>query len=152
MPYGWHLPEEEVFIPSQKGARLNIFGMIDHNNHFEGFSTTDSVNTEMVVSFIDTFSFNLKKNTCIVIDNASIHKSKKMMEMKPIWEQRGLFIFYLPPYSPQLNIAETLWRVLKGKWIRPQDYETTDSLFYSANRALAAVGKELFIDFSHFVT
>jgi hypothetical protein len=48
-----------------------------------------------------------------------------------------------------LNIAETLWRILKGKWIRPQDYISSDSLFYATNRALAGVGKELFIKYSH---
>jgi transposase len=55
----------------------------------------------------------------------------------------------LPPYSPHLNIAETLWRILKGKWIRPLDYVSTGSLFYTTNRALAAVGKGLFINYSH---
>ncbi|WP_291598695.1 transposase [Bacteroides sp.] len=53
----------------------------------------------------------------MVLDNASVHRNKKIKELRSLWEQRGLFIFYLPPYSPQLNIAETLWRILKGKWI-----------------------------------
>ena len=26
---------------------------------------------------------------------------------------------------------ETLWRIFKGKWIRPQDYLTSDMLFYT---------------------
>ncbi|WP_338045584.1 transposase [Paraprevotella xylaniphila] len=43
------------------------------------------------------------------------HRNKKIKELHPIWEKRGLFLFYLPPYSPQLNISETLWRILKGK-------------------------------------
>lgn len=63
-----------------------------------------------------------------------------MMKMRPIWENRGLFLFFLPPYSPHLNIAETIWRMLKGKWIQPCDYASEDSLFYAANRALAALG------------
>lgn len=32
------------------------------------------------------------------------------------------FLFYLPPNSPELNPAETLWCILKGKGIRPADY------------------------------
>ena len=60
-------------------------------------------------------------------------------------------LFFLPPYSPQLNIAETLWRILKGKWIRPQDYITSDMLFYTTNRALADIGKGLCINFSKHV-
>ena len=60
-------------------------------------------------------------------------------------------LFFLPPYSPQLNIAETLWRILKGKWIRPQDYITSDMLFYTTNRALADIGKGGRINFSKHV-
>ncbi|OFV21791.1 hypothetical protein HMPREF3127_00240 [Sphingobacterium sp. HMSC13C05] len=32
------------------------------------------------------------------------------------------------PYIPHLNIAETLWRILKGKWIRLIVYGGTDML------------------------
>ncbi|MDR2691740.1 MAG: transposase [Dysgonamonadaceae bacterium] len=34
-----------------------------------------------------------------------------MRERRPVREQRGLFLFYIPPYSPHLNISETLWRI-----------------------------------------
>ena len=57
------------------------------------------------------------------------------------YDMKSDFLFFLPSYSPQLNIAETLWRILKGKWIRPQDYITSDMLFYTTNRALADIGK-----------
>ena len=46
-------------------------------------------------------------------------------------------------------IAETLWRILKGKWLKPVDYISTDSLLYATNRALAALGTELNINFAH---
>ena len=61
----------------------------------------------------------------------------------------GLFLFYLPPYSPELNPAEILWRILKGKWIRPADYNTKDLLFYCTDRALASVGTSLFVNYSY---
>lgn len=61
-------------------------------------------------------------------------------------KERSLY-FLLPPYSPHLNIAETHWRVLKGKWIRSQDYVNTDTLFYAINRALADIGNGLHINY-----
>jgi transposase len=91
----------------------------------------------------------VRKDTFVVLDNASVHRNHKIRELRPICEKRGLSLFFLPPYSPHLNIAETLWRILKGKWIRPLDYVSTDSLFYTTNRALAAVGKGLFFNYSH---
>ncbi|WP_156148673.1 transposase [Bacteroides intestinalis] len=32
----------------------------------------------------------------------------------PFWQKRGFFLFYLPPYSPHLNIAETIWENALG--------------------------------------
>lgn len=149
VPYGWQFRGEDVFIPSQRGDRLNIFGMIDRNNRYDGFSTSESITADKAADFLDRLSFRIKKDTFVVLDNASIHRGKLFKELRPIWEKRGLYLFFLPPYSPHLNIAETLWRILKGKWLRPADYVSTESLLYATNRALAAVGSELYINFAH---
>lgn len=149
VPYGWQFRGEDVYIPSEKGLRLNIFGMIDRNNRYEGFSTTENMTADKVADLLDRLSLRLRRNTFVVLDNATVHRCKLMRELRPIWEKRGLFLFFLPPYSPHLNIAETLWRILKGKWLRPVDYCSTDSLLYATDRALAALGSELNINFAH---
>ncbi len=144
-------PWENICIPSQREKRLNIFGMIDYASNYHGFSTTDSVTSELVADFLDRFSLTIKKDTFIVLDNAKVHRSKLMKEMRAIWGKRGLYIFFLPPYSPHLNIVETVWRIMKGKGIQPSDYNSTDSLFYAANRYLAALGSSSKIAFTKFV-
>lgn len=149
VPYGWQFRGEDVHIPSERGLRLNIFGMIDRNNRYEGFSTTENMTADKVADFLDRLSLRIRKNTVVVLDNASVHRCGLIRELRPIWEKRGLFIFFLPPYSPHLNLAETLWRILKGKWLRPADYVSTDTLLYATNRALAALGTELNINFAH---
>ena len=63
--------------------------------------------------------------------------------------RQSIYWIQHPPYSPELNPAEILWRILKGNWIRPVDYETTDSLFYCTNMALASVGTNLFVNYSY---
>ncbi|KPH14778.1 transposase [Chryseobacterium sp. ERMR1:04] len=68
------------------------------------------------------FHFQILKQTVVVLDNARIHLAKKVKERIPYWEQRGLFLFFLPPYSPHLNIIERLWKELKSRWIKPDDY------------------------------
>lgn len=149
VPYGWQFRGEEVYIPSERGLRLNIFGMIDRNNRYEGFSITENMTAEKIADFLDRLSMRIRKNTFVVLDNASVHRCKLMKELRLIWEKRGMFLFFLPPYSPHLNIAETLWRILKGKWFRPVDYFSTESLLYATNRALATLGAELNINFAH---
>lgn len=148
VPYGWQFPGESITIPSDRGARLNIWGMIDYNSRYHGFCSTESMTSERIADFLDKFSLTIRKDTFIVLDNAKVHRSKYMKEMRKIWEKRGLFLFFLPPYSPHLNIAETLWRMLKGQWIQPADYVSTDNLFYAVNRGLAGLGKSHFINFS----
>lgn len=37
-------------------------------------------------------------------------------------------------HTAHLNIVEMLWRILKGEWLRPVDYVSTDSLLYATNR------------------
>ena len=121
--------------------------MIDRHNQYEGFCTMENMTAEKIADFLDKMSLRIRKKTFVVLDNASVHRCKLMKELRPIWEKRDLFLFFLPPYSPHLNIAETLWRILKGKWLRPMDYFSTESLFYATNQALAAIGSELVINF-----
>ena len=149
VPYGWQFRGEDVYIPSERGVRLNLFGMIDRNNRYEGFSTMENMTAEKIADFLDRLSMRIHKKTFVVLDNASVHRCRLMRELRPIWEKRGLLLFFIPPYSPHLNIAETLWRILKGKWLRPVDYFSIDALLYATNRALAALGSELNINFTH---
>ena len=136
-----------MFVPSQRVARLNIFGIITRDNQYEGFTTAEPMTADRIVGFLDDFSFRIPQDTFVVFDNATVHRNRWIKELRPVWEKRGLFIFFLPPHSPHLNIAETLWRVLKGKWIRLQDYVSTDVLFYATNRAFSDIGNGLCIKY-----
>ena len=140
VPYGRKFRDEDVYVLSGKAQRVNIFGMIDRNNRYHGFTTTESIDAYKVVEYLDAFSLSIKKDTFIVFDNASVHRNKKIKELRMLWEKRGLFPLLYPPYSPHLNLAETLWRIMKTKWIRQQAYTSSDNLFYNVNRAVASVG------------
>ena len=115
VPYGWQFKDEDVFVPARKAARLNLFGFISRNNEYHGFTAQENITQDKIVSYLDEFSKSITQKTVLVLDNASVHRGRKVKEKREEWAERGLFVFYLPPYSPQLNIAETLWRILKGK-------------------------------------
>lgn len=76
------------------------------------------------------------------------HTGGLMKESIDKWKARGLYIFYLPPYSPHLNIAETLWRILKTKWIKPCHYIDTDTLFNATNEILSGIGDRYRVNYS----
>lgn len=149
-PYGWQFKDEDVFMPSSKGKGLNLFGLLSRTNDFLFETTTGKIDSPFIIQKIEALAFSIQKLTVVVLDNARVHKSKRFQEHRDIWEKRGLFIFYLAPYSPHLNIIELLWRKLKYEWVKPEDYLEEDKLFYTVTQALAAVGRDLTIDFSQF--
>ncbi len=42
-------------------------------------------------------------------------RAKKLLAPRELWEKRGQHLFFIPPYSPHLNIAGILWKMLKGE-------------------------------------
>ena len=95
VPYGWQFKDENVSIPSEKAARLNIFGMITKKNQYKGFTTQEAINADKVVDYLDKLSIEVTKKTVVVLDNASVHRNRKMRELRKIWEKRGLFLLTL---------------------------------------------------------
>lgn len=147
VPYAWKFKDEDFCVPVYKCGRLNIFGMIDRNCVYYGFTTEENINSDRFIEFMENFSLGIRKETVVVLDNSTVHKSRKVRECLQRWKERGLHIFHLPPYSPHLNIAEALWRVLKGKWIQPHHYGNKHGLFAIVKEILSKVGKQYMINF-----
>ena len=105
---------------------------------------------QTIVDWLDVFALGLRRVTVVVLDNAPAHKSKAVQQRLSGWQERGLYVFFLPTYSPHLNIAETLWRKLKYEWLKADDYADKETLCYRVRQALAAVGTSLKIRFSGF--
>jgi transposase len=150
VPYGWQFSDEDVFMPSSQGGGLNCFAFLTRQNGCQFRTTQRSISSEFVCEQLEEMSLGLEKLTVVLLDNAPVHKANRIQERRQIWEKRGLYVFYLPRYSPHLNIVERLWRKLKYEWLSAKDYETKEGLFYTVRQALAAVGKSLKINFSTF--
>jgi transposase len=150
VPYGWQFADEDVFMPSSQGGGLNCFAFLTRQNRCHFTTTCKRVTSEFIFEQLEQVSMRLEKLTVVVIDNAPAHKARRIQERREAWEKRGLYLFYLPRYSPHLNIVEILWRKLKYEWLNPRDYETAEGLFYTVRQALAAVGENLKINFSKF--
>lgn len=150
VPYGWVFDDEVVEIPAQKGESINIFGLISRNNRLLFKTTPKNIDSEFVWQILDELSLKITKQTVVVLDNARVHTAHKIKERLEVWQKRGLYIFYLPPYSPHLNIIERLWKELKARWVAPTDYVSSENLFFAVWAALSAVGTQLGINFSKF--
>lgn len=149
MPYAWQFRDEDVWMPSGQGPRLNCFGLLRRDNTLRFQTSTQNLTAAFIVEQLERLSLSISRETVVVLDNARVHTAEAVRACRSVWEQRGLTLFYLPPYSPHLNLAETLWRKLKYEWLRPHDYRSFTNLQDATRRALAAVGSRLTIAFSN---
>ena len=151
VPYGWQFADEQVTMPSEKGGGVNCFALLSRDNHLHLRLTEQTIDAAFVSEQIDAFSWTVRRPTVVVLDNARVH-TKAVKDWEAVWQKRGLFVWFLPTYSPHLNIAEVLWRKLKYEWLRPEDYAHKDTLRLAVWQALMAVGGTLNIAFSDLKT
>ena len=78
----------------------------------------------------------LKPGQTVIIDNASFHKSKKIIELI---ESVGCKVIFLPPYSPDFNPIEHLWAAVKSKIRRIA--ETINDFYEASIQALCEMCK-----------
>lgn len=136
-------------MPSDRRGGVNCFALISRQNECQAHLTDGKITATWISERLDALSLSLRRRAVVVLDNASVHV-KAVKERQAVWQERGLFVFFLPTYSPHLNIAEILWHRLKYEWLRPEDYADEDTLRYAVWTALKAVGHSLRIAFSPF--
>lgn len=83
----------------------------------------------------------------VVLDNASIHTSDEFEERIEAWARRGLTLKYLPPYCPELNLIEILWRKIKYEWLPLAAYASFQALAFELETVLRLVGSKYQITF-----
>jgi len=105
------------------------------------------VDTSAIVGCFEHFSKQVKKRTYVFLDNAPIQRSHEFICHIAKWVKRGLIIKYLPPYSPELNLIEILWRFMKYHWIPFSAYMSFQCLVQAVEDILARFGTEYTINF-----
>lgn len=81
------------------------------------------VNTEMMQIYLDELCQSLgEKEIVLIMDQAGWHKSKDLVVPK------NVDIWFLPPYSPELNPVERLWKMIKINTIHNRLYDSLKQL------------------------
>lgn len=146
VPYGWQPIGETKAIPSMRSPRLNTLGFLSADQKFGGFLQQGTVISEDVIDAFDMLSHQIENTTVVVLDRASIHTSRAFRLQLALWQKRGLYVYYLPPYSPELNWIENLWRLVKYHWLPLDVYESFPKLRKGVRDVLANIGTSLTIN------
>lgn len=67
-----------------------------------------------------------------------------MEQAKPQqWQDKGLTLYFIPPYCPELNLIERLWLELKYRWLaHPSYFASLPELQVALDKTLALIGSE----------
>jgi len=152
IPYGWQPEGVTIEIPSQRSQQANVLGFLSLSCQLVPFMVEGTIDTEVVIACFDAFSRTIKRLTIVIVDNASSHTSNRFFECMGRWEERGLFIYYLPPHCPELNLIEILWRMMKYHWLPLSAYKNFRSLVEHLQTLLAQVGSRFVINFAAMET
>jgi transposase len=125
-----------IFVKAAAGRkRFNVLGAIDAVSHELIKVTNDTYISAL--SVCELFD-NIRKRhfdspVVVVLDNARYQKCKIVFDKA---KQLGIELLYLPPYSPNLNIIERLWKFVKKKCLHSKYYETFDLFKQSISNCL----------------
>jgi transposase len=148
IPYAWQEPNSVIELPARKAGRINVLGFMNRHNDLHPFMFEEAIHTGVVIACFDAFCRTITKKTVVVLDNASIHTSDEFADRIPYWKKQGLAIKYLPPYSPELNLIEILWRRIKYTWLPFSAYVCLNALSEALEAILSHVGSEYQITFA----
>ena len=112
---GWIRKREEFEVKTNSGReRVNINGAIEINTLSVVSRSCKKVNGQSMSDLLRAVRKRHPKerNLYMVMDNAGYNKSYQVQDLA---EELGIRIMYLPPYSPNLNPIERLWKFMKKK-------------------------------------
>jgi transposase len=64
----------------------------------------------------------------VVLDNASLHVSKLVKAARPGLVKLGIYLYYLPPYSPELNEIEAVFKQVKHHEMPVRSFTSREEL------------------------
>jgi transposase len=126
-----------------------VLGFLSRTGKLVYHTTTESVTTETVIEAFDRFVAQKDPEAfaVVVLDNASMHRSKAFKRKILEWMSHRVYLIYLSAYSPELNLIEILWRQMKYAWLPLSAYLSFDRLCEEVHRLLGGYGSECMINF-----
>ena len=107
-----------MFVRTGSGRqRYSVLGAVETREHdLVSIRTTGSVNSQTVCELIEKISAKYPNEPItLVMDNARYQLNAKVRDCAAI---NGIELLFLPAYSPNLNLIERVWRLVKSRTLR----------------------------------
>jgi len=121
--YGWIKKGVRKEIPANTGrSRLNLSGAIDVVCHKIVMQEDQTLNAFSTIRFFQKIeeAYPCKRKIHVFCDNAPYYRNKAVSQYLATSK---IVLHFLPPYSPNLNPIERLWKWMKERVIYNTYYE-----------------------------
>jgi len=111
--YGWiKTGEIKEVSTSASRTRVNLVGAIELGNLGKAkVSKYEKINAQTIIDFLKSLreKYTSTGTIHLVLDQAGYHRA---FDVRKAAKKLGIKLHYLPPYSPNLNPIERLWKVM----------------------------------------
>jgi transposase len=129
-------------IVSSTGARfgLNLISAVSAQGEFRFMTVRGRVTAAKFIEFIKRLIHGIDRMVFLIVDGHPTHKAKMVRRFVDSIKDR-FRLFYLPPYSPELNPDERVWNDLKNNAVGKQVITTPKNLYRSVISYLRFIQK-----------
>jgi hypothetical protein len=145
--YAWQKKGETIAIVPGKGKRMNVAGFYAKTRGLQSHLQQQGFSQQHLIEIFNCFCQGISQKTIVVLDNAPSHHGKAFQAKVKQWQEQDLYWFYLPPYSPELNCIEILWKRIKYDWLKFDAYLNFKSLRLNLETVLLKIENEYTINF-----
>lgn len=135
---------------SASRQRVNVIGALDFAAGNVWYDLHgQSIKRNAVVELIDRIAQREQRMplTLVVLDNATIHHNFEPQKLEEWLVEHRLVLMHLPPYSPELNPIEMVWKQAKYHWRRFVTW-SKEELTIEVHNLINAVGTDFKISFA----
>jgi transposase len=130
--YSWCLPGQRKLVPyeSPQGRRVNALAAYrpyGGSPRLEVFTAERTWDSHDLLGFLRALPW-AKVPRVVALDNASLHTSRRVRGARKRLAESGVYLYYLPPYSPELNEIEPVFRQVKYEEVPTRSHVTAAGL------------------------
>jgi transposase len=145
--YSWVRKRARKRVPYEnpEGRRVNaLAALVKHGDTpaLYWVAKPGSLRAEHLVRFLHRLP-SASVPTVVVLDNGSIHRSKETRAAIPALRRCGIHLYFLPPYSPELNEIEPAFGAVKHRRMPERRYTTLPALLGAVHAAFTTYEQKL---------
>lgn len=144
-------PKGQTPIIRTSGSRhsLNMVSAISAKGAMRFMTVKGRMNADKFIEFLERLIKNADNPVYLIVDGHPVHRSTRVRTF--VESTKGtLKLFYLPPYSPELNPDEQVWNHIKNHKIGKKVVKSQDDLETIVRSALASLQKSYWLIMSFF--